>query len=116
MTHATTQLQPFASGRSIAGAPYTIQPALVVVEHDPALMTPYDLGVLDAEDGELCLPDLYFVKPQQMYDYAIGYSSIKPGSPLAEQIMSQYEQEQYEIARGIEPEYRPVVLDFEIDW
>jgi hypothetical protein len=73
-------------------------PAVTVIDNDPALATPFQIGVMDAEDGELCLPELYYVKAQDKYDYALGYNSIRP-SILASQIMDYFETCQYAMAK-----------------
>ena len=71
---------------------------VLVVPAPDQMMTPYHLGQMDAEDDELCLPELYYVKAQDKYDYALGYNEIRP-SILAQQVMEQFENAQHEAAQ-----------------
>lgn len=70
----------------------------VPADQEPPIMTAWNLGKLDAEDNELCLPELYYVKPVDKYNYAAGYAHVKPGDLLAEQILSRFEDEMFEDA------------------
>lgn len=53
----------------------TRQPEFVVALLQ-ADITPYMLGALDAEKGEMACPELYFVKRGQMCEYCEGYESV----------------------------------------
>lgn len=46
---------------------------LSILEAD---ISPYMLGVLDAERGELCVPEAYFIRRGQMCEYAEGYEAV----------------------------------------
>lgn len=50
-------------------------------------MSPYELGVRDAQAGLYCLPELYFVRRAQIAAYTFGYLSINPLDILAQQIL-----------------------------
>lgn len=49
-----------------------------IVKHTdaPDFVTPYLLGQLDAQDGQNCLPEMYFVKRSQQVEYAQGWESV----------------------------------------
>lgn len=51
----------------------TVKPVDFVVAD---ALTPFQLGALDAEQGELCVPEMYFARRSQMIEYAHGYESI----------------------------------------
>lgn len=50
-------------------------------------LSPYMLGALDAERGELCVPEMYFTKRGQMCEYAEGHESVKGATPLSRQLL-----------------------------
>jgi hypothetical protein len=76
-------------------------------------LTAYAVGKEDAELGEPYCPEMLYVKMQDIYDYSIGFLSVRPDCVPAEETALRFEQVQYEIAHGEEPAYRPVVLDFD---
>lgn len=93
-THATTRI---VATRTIRNGKVTLKADPTFAAQDAPMMTAYDLGLMDAEDGELCLPELYYVKGQDKYEYALGYSSVYY-SILAQQVMERFESAQYEMA------------------
>lgn len=56
------------------------------------LVSPYMLGVLDAESGELCLPELYFTQKGQQREFAEGYESVVGRTLLSDQVMGRQRQ------------------------
>ena len=50
------------------------------------LASPQTLGRLDAEDGELCIPEAYFPDRKRQREYALGYHAVRP-SALSAQIL-----------------------------
>ena len=40
------------------------------------LLSPYMLGQLDAEEGKLCIPEVYYVRRMEQRDYCRGYAHI----------------------------------------
>jgi hypothetical protein len=57
---------------------------------DDLFMTPYDVGVLDAEDGRLCLPEMYFARNSHKVEYALGYESVAGPTLLSAQVKHLY--------------------------
>lgn len=53
-------------------------------------MTPHELGFADAADGELCVPEMYFVRRTQMVEYAEGFEAYAGPTLLSRQIMRPY--------------------------
>lgn len=51
----------------------------------------YNLGAVDAINGEICCPEMYFISRVQMYLYCQGYATIRPGNFTATAIIAQYE-------------------------
>lgn len=47
-----------------------------VVALQAAEISPYVLGALDAERGEMACPELYYVRRGQMCEYCEGYASV----------------------------------------
>lgn len=39
--------------------------------------TAYRFGVEDAQVGDDCTPEMYFVHPDDVTDYALGYASVR---------------------------------------
>jgi hypothetical protein len=58
-------------------------------------LTPYQLGALDAEKGEFCLPELYFATRTQKDEYAVGYESVAGRTLLSGQVLSRNERKVY---------------------
>ena len=57
----------------------TINPEFVVTIIDQQtadFVTPFMLGVLAAERGELCVPEVYYTKRGQMREFADGFESV----------------------------------------
>jgi hypothetical protein len=50
-------------------------------------LSPYMLGVLDAEEGKTCTPETYYVRRSQMIEYADGHESVAGRTPSSNQIM-----------------------------
>jgi hypothetical protein len=91
-----------AAGKSDAGQPFEIT------------LAAYAVGREDAESGEPFAPEMLYVKSQDMYDYSIGFLSVRPDCAPALAMALQFEQVQYEIAYDIEPPYRPTPIDFDV--
>jgi hypothetical protein len=98
----TTQLTAVASGHAAPGEPFAIT------------LTAYAVGREDAEKGEPYCPEMLYIKPQDIYDYSIGFLSVRPDCVPAEDNARRFEQVQYEIASGYEPPYTPTPLDFDV--
>lgn len=71
-------------------APLTAPLTALLVERAHSAMTPYELGFADAADGELCLPELYFVRREQMVEYAEGHEAYAGPSLLSRQVLRLY--------------------------
>lgn len=57
----------------------TRQPDFVAALTSPEiseLLSPYMLGVLDAERGEVACPEMYFTQRGQMCEYCEGYEAV----------------------------------------
>ena len=93
-----------ASGKSDLGEPFEIT------------LSPYQDGREEAEAGTPFCPELIWGSGINGYTYACGFLAVRPDCEAALAFAENYEQVQYEIARGEEPEYKPVLLDFEIDF
>ena len=67
------------------------QPATRSVEFVTAVLaaeiTPYMMGALDAEKGELACPELYYTKRGQMCEYCEGYESVAGVTLTTEQFL-----------------------------
>lgn len=61
----------------------------VTARHLAAQQEPeaYRLGQRDAQDGEYCLPELYFVRRAQLIAYAHGYESVAGATLLSRQVL-----------------------------
>ncbi len=70
----------------VASLPAVRQPDFLVAASDAGL-SPYMLGVLDAERGELCVPEMYFTKRGQMCEYAEGYESVAGETVTTRQVL-----------------------------
>lgn len=60
-------------------------PPIIASKQDPDLATPFDLGVIDAQEGNLCVPEMYYINWYQMVEYAKGYVSVVGPTFLSEQ-------------------------------
>jgi hypothetical protein len=40
--------------------------------------SPFDIGIMDAEEGQDCCPEEFFVRRSQCEEYAQGYISVNP--------------------------------------
>lgn len=49
-------------------------------------LTPYMLGVLDAEKGEICCPEAYFIWEGDLLAYVEGYEEVKGENATSKQI------------------------------
>lgn len=49
----------------------------------------YVFGEDDANDGMLCIPEMYTNKLQQKIDYCMGFDSVKPGAVAAQYFIGQ---------------------------
>lgn len=63
------------------------QPSFVAAASDAGL-TPFMLGALDAQRGELCVPEMYYTKRGQICEYAEGFESVKGRTMLSGQLLS----------------------------
>jgi hypothetical protein len=52
------------------------------------LLSPYAVGQLDAQEGKLAIPELYFVHHLDKCEYAEGYSSIAGHTLTTRQFLS----------------------------
>ena len=57
----------------------------------PDFCSPYLLGKMDAEDGEPCIPESYYVWTNQMHDYARGYASVAGQTLTTRQVLGELE-------------------------
>lgn len=55
-------------------------------------VTPYMLGMMDAQDGMLCVPEMYFVRRSQMQAYAAGWEAIAGESLLSADTLGRKEE------------------------
>ena len=60
-----------------------------VAQQETAVNDPFNLGRRDAEGGILCVPDMYFVRRDQMLQYVQGHASVAT-SLLADQLLSRW--------------------------
>ena len=98
------ELTAVATGHADAGQPFAIT------------LAAYAVGREDAASGDPFAPEMLYVKPQDMYDYAIGFLSARPDCVAAEDVAKRFEQADYDLMVGYEPPYVPVDLDFEVEW
>jgi hypothetical protein len=61
--------------------------ATIVPQVTP-LLSPYAVGQLDAQEGKLAIPELYFVKRLDQCEYATGYESISGPTLTTRQFLS----------------------------
>lgn len=57
------------------------------VNDAPDFVTPYMLGVMDAEEGLLCCPEQYYVKDGQKAEYCEGYEAVAGETLTTRQIL-----------------------------
>lgn len=50
-------------------------------------LSPFMLGVQDAQNGEFCLPEIYYTNKGQQREYGEGYESVVGRTLLSDQIM-----------------------------
>lgn len=72
--------------KSIASTTAVRQPEFVVA-HTSECVSPYMMGVLDAQAGELCVPEMYYTQRGQMCEYAEGYEAVAGKTLLSTQIL-----------------------------
>lgn len=79
-------LQPMTATVNTA----TRSPEFIVAITTPDIsefLTPFMLGALDAEKGELCVPAMYYTQIGQCREYAEGYESVVGRTLLSDQVM-----------------------------
>ena len=57
--------------------PTVKHPTFKVEQEIVDLISPFDLGMMDAEDGERCQPEAYFVQFVQIRAYRAGYRMMQ---------------------------------------
>lgn len=79
------------------------------------VMTAFDLGVLDAECGNLCVPEQFFARMADMVEYAKGHESVVGCTPLSNQIMGRVDKRQLTLAEmeAETEDYESDILDRE---
>lgn len=88
----------------------TVPQPVLLVEPPVRAMTPWELGQMDAHDGLLCVPGDYFVRPDQMVEYALGYESVAGPTLLSRQILRRYASE------AVEPVHAVTDDEVEMAW
>lgn len=68
------------------------------VNDAPDFCSPYMLGVMDAEDGQLCCPEQYFTKQGQICEYAEGYEAVAGETLTTRQILGKPQMTDVQIA------------------
>lgn len=58
---------------------------------DPGLLTPFQVGVLDADEKMPFCPEDYFFKAVQKLEYAMGFASIRPDCEPAQDMICKIE-------------------------
>lgn len=53
----------------------------------PDIVTPYMLGVMDAEENLPCVPETYYIKQGQMAEYCEGYEAVAGETLTTRQIL-----------------------------
>jgi len=95
---------------SVAPTVVTRNPDFVVAITSPEiseLLSPYMLGVLDAERGDIAVPEMYFTQRGQQCEYCEGYEAVAgatittrhflgPITPMLTEAEMQAELEDYE--------------------
>jgi hypothetical protein len=55
-------------------------------------LTPWQMGAQDANEGDYCLPELFFTDHQLQIEYAQGYESIAGRTLLSDQVLGRKRQ------------------------
>lgn len=63
-------------------------PAVTFIDNDPGLATPFQVGVMDAEDKFPFCPEEYFMTAVQKLEYAMGFASLRPDCEPAQDMIA----------------------------
>lgn len=80
---------------------------------EPALATPFQVGVMDADEGWPFAPEEYFMSRLQKYEYSVGFLSIRPDCQPALAMAKAFEDADWNERQGIEAPYQPSGIDVE---
>lgn len=57
----------------------SVAPERVAAQAAAQFPTPFELGMRDAQDGEICCPEVYFRRRADCAEYCLGFEHVKPG-------------------------------------
>ena len=66
---------------------YLDEMPVVFVTDDDREVSPFMLGVLDAERNALCIPEIYYIRRGDMLEYAEGFESVAGPTLLSSQLL-----------------------------